>query len=653
MKKKSKKKILLELIIVILILATILSLTLKLGDYKTITNAFSNLNYKYLLISILISVISCFIGSYAGYYLLKKHKTPINNRFAFYLNNSEYFFNGITPFASGSQPFLAYYYLKYKVKPEDTTSSLMLNLIVYQFCALVISSFALIIYYPLLHLNLGSKIFIVWIGWIISALFTILMLLTVYVKSFSKLLIKIMSLLTKIKFLKKIMNRGISKIPKFINDYQLSAKKIITNPQIGFILILAKTSQIILFSSLIFFAIKTLNITSVSNHDFGYLFVISIISSTLMSWVPLPGTSGGTEGALIILLTTFTNIEVNTKYLAILLLWRFLSYYLLIFYGLFFTFFVVAYDQIQNKRLKKYLLNIEHKFKNNEALKILYLADYIDHDIQSDLSLFKSDQLNIDLLSKNNLNLKKKKQEIIKDLLDFNYDLIITDANNKFGSIAYKLASITKAPLIYLLRRKNISLHNFYLSKILRFQDLLIIRDKETLDKFNKVNSIKINNYLYMDEIKNDPNKEQLILDKTGINKMYENYQKSLFKNLLLINPSDQLISLLSSNYNLYTISKKRIINEEITTNIKLNKITSKKLTHLKNKYHINKILVNGDDYQLDGINEKIIILISNDDTNQIKNINNDNCQVITYDRFDQEELANLLNAALKDIKQN
>ena len=60
------------------------------------------------------------------------------------------------------------------------------------------------------------------------------------------------------------------------------------------------------------------------------LIVLSIIITTMASFVPIPGASGGMEYGFIAL---FSYYVLDVKLGAVMLIWRFLTYYLLVIFG--------------------------------------------------------------------------------------------------------------------------------------------------------------------------------------------------------------------------------------------------------------------------------------------------------------------------------
>lgn len=92
-----------------------------------------------------------FIGSaITGFLISLVQKFTISKRTTLYINLTEGFFAGITPFGSGAEPFQAYYYMKNGAKGEKTTSNIIINFILYSSATSVVGGFLLLFYHDIL-----------------------------------------------------------------------------------------------------------------------------------------------------------------------------------------------------------------------------------------------------------------------------------------------------------------------------------------------------------------------------------------------------------------------------------------------------------------------------------------------------------------------
>jgi len=105
--KSILNKIILGLAITILILLLIIFLT---TDINAIRAAFANINIGYLFAAIGLTVLYFLLSPITTCILTKAKKCDISMLDTFLIGNTEHFFNGITPFATGGQPFQVYSY---------------------------------------------------------------------------------------------------------------------------------------------------------------------------------------------------------------------------------------------------------------------------------------------------------------------------------------------------------------------------------------------------------------------------------------------------------------------------------------------------------------------------------------------------------------
>ena len=119
--KSILNKIILGLAITILILLLIIFLT---TDINAIKAAFANINIGYLFAAIGLTVLYFLLSPITTCILTKAKKCDISMLDTFLIGNTEHFFNGITPFATGGQPFQVYSYSRLGIRSEEHTSEL-------------------------------------------------------------------------------------------------------------------------------------------------------------------------------------------------------------------------------------------------------------------------------------------------------------------------------------------------------------------------------------------------------------------------------------------------------------------------------------------------------------------------------------------------
>ena len=126
--EKKKKNIILYIVyglLTVLILITILSV----NDLNEIGKALVGVDVKNLLIALGLTLLYLALYPLSMCFLVKSEKVDIKFIDAYSIGMTEHFFNGITPFSTGGQPFQMYAFSKKKVKLSTSTSILMMNYI--------------------------------------------------------------------------------------------------------------------------------------------------------------------------------------------------------------------------------------------------------------------------------------------------------------------------------------------------------------------------------------------------------------------------------------------------------------------------------------------------------------------------------------------
>ena len=129
--EKKKKSIWLNLLVVFIILVIMLVIVLINNDVGEIAKAIRTCDVKYMMLALICIIVFVLFTSFSLMQLviLKKKIRFIDS---FNIANCALFYNGITPFASGGQPFQVYYYTKVNVKTDESTSVIMINFIIHQ-----------------------------------------------------------------------------------------------------------------------------------------------------------------------------------------------------------------------------------------------------------------------------------------------------------------------------------------------------------------------------------------------------------------------------------------------------------------------------------------------------------------------------------------
>ena len=333
MQQNKTKKSHLKIIFVIAILAVLITIVIVNFDIKEIIESIKTVHLGYFFIALFMAFAYFIVFCISNQITLRTFDKKLPYIDGFLIHSTEFFINGITPFNSGSQPFQAYMFVKRGVDASNVTSVLVMNFFIYQVLTNIIATLTLIFYFNTLTTTLMGSIYIILVGYIINLLILIILLALCFSKKIYKVIRGFINFFKRIKKLEKKATILSNKTEGFVTDFQNGIKLLLKRKLTFLLIILTKLISLILFYAitvLLIFAFR-INLTL---EQIIYTIGITCFALTVMIWVPLPGASGGTEWAFAQLIVTLSIAPLTQPVaLAVMLLWRFLTYYLGLIYG--------------------------------------------------------------------------------------------------------------------------------------------------------------------------------------------------------------------------------------------------------------------------------------------------------------------------------
>jgi len=320
MKKKINKK----LNIFILILVTILVLYFALKDnFKEVINQIVTMNLWYLLLALLLLFTFYIFKSLSMYSFCKK----INKNFKFsqsiQLILRTQFFNAVTPFATGGQPYQIIYLKQCGIDYASSTGIVLENFIVYQIALVVLGLIALLTN-QILNLYNSNIVLtrLIALGFIINTAVIVIMFLVAFSRKMNKKIIGFgITILTKLRLVKN-KEQKLKEWDTNINNFYDSAKELLKDKKtfIGNILFnFIALCSIYMIPVFILYAMGEFKVISI-----GIAVITSAYVMIMGSFVPIPGGSGGLEYGFI---AFYGNFITGSKLSALMLVWRFVTYY--------------------------------------------------------------------------------------------------------------------------------------------------------------------------------------------------------------------------------------------------------------------------------------------------------------------------------------
>lgn len=349
---QNKKTVIRNSILVIIILLVVLVVILSLNDLTKIVQVLQSIDLRYLSYATLLTILYWITWSLSLTFIMINYKTKMKMFDCFLISGSDLFFNGITPFNSGGQPFQVYLMKKGGMKVSDGTSVVMTKTIIYQIAIVLVSTIALIIGYQRASTT-DLFMILVFVGYFMNCFILVLLILLSTCKWAKRAFLGIFDLLGKIKPLKNFFANKRTSFIKYTDDFQKSFIALIKTPIKLLGSLLLQIFNLIIMFMITFFILKAINHDgfNISYSELPYVVSISAMNAAFMCWLPTPGAAGGAEFGLQTLLITVSGVTTEIA-VSVLLLWRFFTYYLSMIYGLIVTLIV-------EHRLKKHYVELE------------------------------------------------------------------------------------------------------------------------------------------------------------------------------------------------------------------------------------------------------------------------------------------------------
>lgn len=309
--------------LIILLITLIMIFFVLKDDFSNIISILLKVDLRFILFAIVIFFMSLFLKSYISYKIVD-NKKDYSLLESFKHNIIIQFFNGVTPFSTGGQPMEIYMLTKHNVNANKSTMITLQNFIFYQI-SLVLFGLGAVIYNAIYDVFKDVPILrkLVFIGFIVNTLVAVIIILvSISVKFTKSVVFFIINLLYKFKLIRK-KDETIRNWQNRLDDFHKCAKYLRKKKRLTFIGIIFN-----LLSLACLYIIPLYILYSMG--DFYSLNIKTTLTASayvllMGAFVPIPGGSGGIEYGF---LSFFGNFLTKNKVSAVLLIWRFITYYM-------------------------------------------------------------------------------------------------------------------------------------------------------------------------------------------------------------------------------------------------------------------------------------------------------------------------------------
>jgi uncharacterized protein (TIRG00374 family) len=237
-------------------------------------------------------------------------------------------FNGITPFASGGQAAQIYHLHKSGIPGGEGASALFINFLVYQSSLTIYGIFFLLSKFSFFQAILNEYLYLIFLGFSINTGVVIFLIALFFWKSSIKKML--FQLIRITPFIREDAKGKLSKkFIAFMKDFSESVDLLKRRKGVFTKLFTLNLVKLTSLHSIPFFIAKSLG---VHNLDIVNVIAASAFLMMITSFVPVPGAVGGAEGGFYFIFSPFFTGE---RAVAIMVLWRFMTYYLAMLIGVF------------------------------------------------------------------------------------------------------------------------------------------------------------------------------------------------------------------------------------------------------------------------------------------------------------------------------
>ena len=319
LKFKSKN---LTYILIFLLTLGVLYFSLK-DNFEEIIEHFLNLNILWIIISFILIIGYWFFASLSMYNITKKFKDKIRFRELFKINVVTHFFNGVTPFASGGQPYQIYALNKEKINVVDVTNICVQNFVAYQLALVLLGTIAIIFnnvfnIFPDIKI---LKLFVI-IGYIVNLSVAGGLFAISFTQKFNRFVLKLLITLGfKLKIVKD-KDATIDRFNEHVSHFHDCTKLLLQDKKN-----LIKVVCYNLIGLVCNYAIPLAILYSMGDYTSMSFHTVVFASAYVMligAFIPLPGGTGGLEYSFM---AFFGNFVADGKLSALMLIWRFITYY--------------------------------------------------------------------------------------------------------------------------------------------------------------------------------------------------------------------------------------------------------------------------------------------------------------------------------------
>lgn len=239
------------------------------------------------------------------------------------------FFHGVTPSASGGQFAQVYTFKKQGVSLTNAASVLWMDFIIYQATMVVSVMILILLRFEYFFSNFSQFFVLVLIGFVVNSVIIVgLWALVTFPPAYRWITTKGIEVGHKLRIVKN-KEETLSKLDLQLQRFEKETKTLKSHKKTIVLSVIANFARMFVYYIIPFFCAKALRV-EVGVEDILNILALSSFVSMINVFIPIPGASGGTEATFVLMFSTIFGKIAATS---IMILWRLISYYLVMVLG--------------------------------------------------------------------------------------------------------------------------------------------------------------------------------------------------------------------------------------------------------------------------------------------------------------------------------
>ena len=314
-----------NIIFILCIMAIVLYFVMK-DEFSDIVDRLVTADKWLILVGVIFIIFYWLLRALALYIVVKRYEPDIKYRKMLHQILITQFFNGITPFATGGEPMQVYMLNKSGVKVAQATNIIVQEFIMYQIALLLVGVICLGLNFIFNICTVNSVLFnLILFGFLLNIAVGLISIFISFSKRFSKFVVNFgLKVGIKLKLIKdpekttRIWNEK-------VEEYNESGTMLKENKKLFFTCVMINFCALVIFYMIPYFVFLSMG------EHIGIMQVVVSSAFVLLvgNFIPLPGGSGGTEGAFLeffkVVLPFVDTREAILK--SALIIWRVITYY--------------------------------------------------------------------------------------------------------------------------------------------------------------------------------------------------------------------------------------------------------------------------------------------------------------------------------------